>query len=129
MPDQEISQDKIELVGAFRECGAILAAIGDENRQRILTALIEKPGLRVEEIREYTDLSRPAVSHHLKILKDAEAISVLKLGTKNYYFPGCESDIWRKLNALTGEICSLAEKIRDNELDKRRMEIVNERYD
>ncbi len=63
-------------------------AIGDETRQAILKTLIEgpqNPGMRVGEIRLNTHLSRPAVSHHLKILKDAQIVSVRKEGTINYY--------------------------------------------
>ncbi len=41
--------------------------------------------MRVGEIKEKTHLSRPAVSHHLKILKEAEIISVRKEGAINYY--------------------------------------------
>ncbi|WP_283656261.1 MULTISPECIES: helix-turn-helix transcriptional regulator [unclassified Paenibacillus] len=33
-----------------------------------------------------TNLSRPVVSHHVKVLKDANMIEVVKEGTKNYYF-------------------------------------------
>ena len=33
-----------------------------------------------------TNLSRPAVSHHLGILKDAGLIDVRREGTKNYYY-------------------------------------------
>nr|WP_236883270.1 ArsR family transcriptional regulator [Clostridium botulinum] len=33
-----------------------------------------------------THLSRPAVSHHLQILKRAEIVNVRKEGTKNYYY-------------------------------------------
>ena len=40
----------------------------------------------IEGLTEYTSLSRPAVSHHLKILKDAGLISVRREGTCNYYY-------------------------------------------
>lgn len=121
--------ERAELIDAFKECSAILSAIGDENRQRMLIALIENPGLRVEEIKEYTNLSRPAVSHHLKVLKDANAITVLRVGTKNFYFPSCECNIWKKLNSLTERICTLADEIMKYDLEVRRREIVNEHDD
>ena len=77
-------------------------ALGDEIRLTIVEALTEAAsrrcggdysienlslhGLNVKEITECTSLSRPAVSHHLKILKDAGLISVRREGTCNYYY-------------------------------------------
>lgn len=43
-------------------------------------------GVRVGEITERTHLSRPAVSHHLQILKDAGILKVRKEATKNFYY-------------------------------------------
>ena len=66
----------------------MLSTIGDETRQAILMALMQvpqTPGMRVGEIRVKTHLSRPSVSHHLKILKETEVISVRKKGTHHYY--------------------------------------------
>jgi len=36
--------------------------------------------------RSKTHLSRPAVSHHLQILKDAGILKMRREGTKNYYY-------------------------------------------
>lgn len=65
----------------------ILLALGDENRQAIVVSLLEAgcDGIRVGQLTEQTHLSRPAVSHHLKILKEAELVSVRQDGTKHYY--------------------------------------------
>ncbi|MGE8205528.1 ArsR/SmtB family transcription factor [Heyndrickxia sp. NPDC080065] len=73
----------------FINCQKVLLAIGDETRQSILLVLMGtdcKTGLRVGEITEQTHLSRPAVSHHLKILRDAGVILMRKEGTKNFYY-------------------------------------------
>ncbi|MDN3015592.1 metalloregulator ArsR/SmtB family transcription factor [Paenibacillus sp. BSR1-1] len=73
----------------FINCHRVLLAIGDETRQSILMVLMGtdcQTGLRVGEITEQTHLSRPAVSHHLKILRDAGVILMRKEGTKNYYY-------------------------------------------
>ena len=56
-------------------------------------------GLNVREITERTSLSRPAVSHHLKILKTAGLIDVHREGTCNYYYLSIE-DSTRKLMQL-----------------------------
>jgi len=66
----------------------VLTAIGDKTRQAIIVALIENTcdsGMRVGEITERTHLSIPAVSHHLKVLREAEIITMRKVGTMTYY--------------------------------------------
>lgn len=85
----------------FRQCSRALAAIGDETRQSIIIALIEgerecEKGIRVGELTKRTSLSRPAVSHHLKVLKDVNLIGFTKEGTKNYYYMDIlDSDIFK----------------------------------
>lgn len=66
----------------------ILNALCDENRQNILLVLLENcstGGIRVNDIAKRVNLSRPAVSHHLKILLDNNIASIEHIGTKNYY--------------------------------------------
>ena len=66
----------------------ILNALCDENRQNILLVLLENcstGGIRVDDIAKRVNLSRPAVSHHLKILLDNNIVSIEHIGTKNYY--------------------------------------------
>lgn len=78
-----------ELVADFRDCRAVLAALGDENRMHILYQMMvtAKPmGMRVGDIVKMSSLSRPAVSHHMKILKDAGVVAVRKEGTMNFYY-------------------------------------------
>lgn len=82
--DKEIENIKTE----FQNSRKILNAICDENRQKILLVLMDNcvgGGVRVEEIAKRINLSRPAVSHHLKLLMDENIVSVQKEGTKNYY--------------------------------------------
>ncbi len=73
----------------FIDSQKVLLAIGDETRQAILLVLMEtecQTGLRVGEITKQTHLSRPAVSHHLRILREAGIILMRKEGTKNFYY-------------------------------------------
>lgn len=81
----------------FKNAQNILSAIGNEKRQLIVMALIdaacEEVGYRVGDITKKIHLSRPAVSHHLKILKEANIISMRKEGTKNYYFISCKESL------------------------------------
>ncbi len=80
-----------ELKQAFRQCMPLFIALGDETRLTIIEALTgHKPfdshGLNVNQLTERTHLSRPAVSHHLKILKDAGLVNARREGTANYYY-------------------------------------------
>ena len=111
---ETIRDERTSLIDGFRRCGPLLSAIGDGNRQSIMIALLETPGMRVEEIREHLDLSRPAVSHHLKILKDAGAIVMLRKGTMNFYFPNCDPNVWNDMNDLTERICEVTKEISGN---------------
>jgi len=95
----------------FSECQSLLIALGDENRQNILLALADKSckeGLRVGEIKEKVNLSRPAVSHHLKILREAKLVKVRQEGTMNFYSADLATD-FDKLNNLVQTIKLIGE--------------------
>lgn len=90
----------------FEQCRTILNAIGDENRQNIIIALlgtIATAGLRVGEITKLSHLSRPAVSHHLQILKRENIISMRSIGTMNFYYMNASSSVM-KLKKLIDDI-------------------------
>jgi len=72
----------------FTASRRLLSAIGDETRQSIILTLMESDcsGMRVGDITSRTHLSRPAVSHHLKILLDANMVGITRQGTKNFYW-------------------------------------------
>lgn len=82
-------QDILRLAEEFRSCQRILQALGDENRQHLILTMMqmgECGGVRVGAITERSHLSRPAVSHHLGILREAGIVSLRREGTKNYYY-------------------------------------------
>lgn len=82
-------QDIQELAQEFSDCRKILLAFGDENRQHLILEMMqmgECRGVRVGAITQKTHLSRPAVSHHLQILKEAGIVKMRREGTKNYYY-------------------------------------------
>lgn len=82
-------EERLELIkNDLRNSRDILMNFGDENRQKILLVLLENcanGGVRVGDIAEKVNLSRPAVSHHLKMLLENGIVYVEKKGTKNYY--------------------------------------------
>lgn len=77
-----------EIKNDFENSRMLLNALCDENRQNILLVLLENcstGGIRVNDIASSVNLSRPAVSHHLKVLLDNGIVSIEHIGTKNYY--------------------------------------------
>lgn len=88
------------LAGEIDQCRRILSAIGDENRQHLVLEMLEignVNGMRVGEIVEKTHLSRPAVSHHLKVLKDVGIVRMRREGTKNFYYFDSHTDAMKQL--------------------------------
>lgn len=97
-------RDITQLAREFDSCRGILLALGDENRQHLILEMMqmgECGGVRVGAITERTNLSRPAVSHHLRILKDAGLVKVRREGTKNYYYFDADEPMTRLLSMLT----------------------------
>lgn len=91
------------LTTEFADCQKLLIALGDENRQHMILKMMQMgkcDGVRVGDITERTHLSRPAVSHHLQILKDAGILKVRREGTKNYYFFDHDATAFKKLICL-----------------------------
>ena len=68
----------------FQVVTPIFQALGDENRQQIIMLLLENKQMNVTQITDKMGISRPAVSHHLKILRQAELI-VASTWKRNFY--------------------------------------------
>lgn len=85
------------LAEEFRGLQKVFVALGDETRQYILMAILENEqiGMRVPQITELTHLSRPAVSHHLAILKDAGLVAMHRSGRCNYYYVDANAEQWK----------------------------------
>ena len=59
--------------------------MADPTRLRITHLLAQHDALCVCEIESAFDLGQPTISHHLKILRDAGAVTVERKGTWAYY--------------------------------------------
>ena len=90
------------IVNGFQDCRNAFTAIGDETRQLILLVLLESnlSGIRVGEIAQKAHLTRPTVSHHLQILKEARIVAMRKEGTKNYYYLSVDETQWKEITHL-----------------------------
>jgi DNA-binding transcriptional ArsR family regulator len=62
----------------------IFAALGDPTRCEILERLRSGPRA-VGEIATGMTISRPAVSQHLKVLKDSGLVTETRAGTRHYF--------------------------------------------
>ena len=118
--EKECQQRMQEITSKFKECRKAISAMGDETRQLILIALLESDfnGIRVGEITKKTHLSRPAVSHHLKILKEAEIVNLRREGTKNYYYLDSKKSQWKSLTELINLIFVVIQHISENDIRK-----------
>ena len=68
----------------WRAMAKVFVALGDEHRQRILLTFEKGERLTVGQIAAVSTLSRPAVSHHLKILRQAGVLEAEKVGKEVY---------------------------------------------
>lgn len=106
----------LNLAEHFASCSALLAAIGDETRQHIILEMLKIgkcDGVRVGEITQKTNLSRPAVSHHLQIMKDAGIVKVRKEGTRNYYYFDPEMEAFGHLIATLQMAMEITQSLPD----------------
>ncbi len=77
------------LAGEITDCRNVLTAIADETRLQLLVLMLHDHsprGLRVADLAEKTSLSRPAVSHHLQILKRSGIVESRREGTMIFYY-------------------------------------------
>ena len=83
-----IDKEKLELARLqFKECSSLFIALGDHMRQEICLELAAAgaEGINVAQLSGKSILSRPAISHHLKVLKDCGVVEPIKKGTQIFY--------------------------------------------
>ena len=89
-----------QLAEEFKRCQKVLLALGDENRQHLMLEMMRMgdcKGVRIGTITEKSNLSRPAVSHHIQILKDAGLLNMRREGAKNDYYFDADMDSLNRL--------------------------------
>lgn len=123
-PQDVLAENYLEKIQSIREkfktCAPYLSTLADSVRQKILLILAESgiDGMDVQDITAKTHLSRPAISHHLKVLKDAGMIISHKKGTQVYYFIYIQKTL-EKLSDLISEVQNIVANI-DMESVKRK---------
>ena len=70
----------------WRNISRVFSALGDEHRQRILLTFDKGERLNVGQLASVSTLSRSAVSHHLKILRNAGVLESRKEGKEVFFW-------------------------------------------
>lgn len=83
------------------ECIPVFTMLQDENRQQILMLLFDHQKMTVTELTDRLLLSRPAVSHHLKLLLDCGLVEVTKNGKERIYSLRMERAVGQLRKLLT----------------------------
>ncbi|WNB91475.1 metalloregulator ArsR/SmtB family transcription factor [Bacillus sp. NEB1478] len=73
-------------VNMFRKTIPLFQALGDPVRQDLVLVLAETEKMNVTDIANASPMSRPTVSHHLKILREAGIVGTEKKGKEIFYF-------------------------------------------
>lgn len=95
----------------FEQSLPLFTALGDPHRQQLIMLMIEGERKSVAELAAKTNLSRPTVSHHLKVLKNAHILNEEKVGTKTYYSPQM-GEYFKPVKELVDIVTCLEEKKR-----------------
>ena len=72
------------MICAVQQAGNQLAALADPTREQIFR-LIRRAPSSVRELTDRVDISQPAVSQHLKVLREASLVIVTPRGASNIY--------------------------------------------
>ncbi|OXM16955.1 ArsR/SmtB family transcription factor [Paenibacillus herberti] len=88
----------------FRECLPVFQTLSDPHRQDIVLLLHENGAMPVNELTARLSISRPAVSHHLKLLLQGGFITCEQRGKMRYYSLSLEEPV-----ALLRELLSVVE--------------------
>ncbi|MCS1352098.1 helix-turn-helix transcriptional regulator [Mechercharimyces sp. CAU 1602] len=73
-------------VNDFESITKFFTALGDPIRIQITFILGNNGKSNVTDIASHFDITRPSISHHLKILRDAQIVDSKKVGQEVYYW-------------------------------------------
>lgn len=90
----------------WKPTSEIFTALGDEHRQRMLLLFEPDEKLTAGQIADASTLARTTVSHHLKILRQANVLLSQKKGKEVWFWinkPLLEQTFGNVLNYICGE--------------------------
>ena len=76
---------------AWQRTAGIFTALGDPHRQRIVLMFQADERLCVGQIVEASPLSRSAVAHHLRVMREAGVLGCEKIGKEVWYWPEADT--------------------------------------
>jgi len=106
------------VAGAAQQEREPLDVLGDANRRSVIQLLGESDR-SVQQLADALPISRPAVSRHLRLLKEAGIVSDHPEGTKNVFHLKSESleELQSELAALWGNAAARFRLVAENSRD------------
>ncbi len=90
----------------WRDIAKVFVAMGDTHRQRILLTFERGERLNVGQIAEVSTLSRSAVSHHLKVMRESGVLGSEKIGKEVWF--------WVEPDALLAALANVADYLQEH---------------
>lgn len=75
-----------DIPNEWKNTSDLFIALGDSHRQRILLLIKDNGRMNILQILEHSNLSRTAVTHHLKVLKNSGALQSEKVGKEVFFW-------------------------------------------
>ncbi|MGB3681914.1 MAG: metalloregulator ArsR/SmtB family transcription factor [Rubrobacteraceae bacterium] len=85
MQEPRQTPDEVPALAEIREASDLLKVVGDLTRMRILCALLPGEELPVGSLQRALDMSQSAISHQLRVLRDANLVKFRRAGKLVYY--------------------------------------------
>lgn len=79
------ASDDVPTSSEIQEASELLKVVGDLTRMRILCTLLPGEELSVSELQQTLGMSQSAVSHQLRVLRDADLVRSRRAGKLVYY--------------------------------------------
>lgn len=98
-----------ELTELFKKNLPLFNALGDGTRQKLLLLMMGDKPLSVNELAAKMATSRPTISHHLRVLREANIVVEHKEGRRTYYKPQL-SDYYYSVKELIDLVDELTNK-------------------
>ncbi|MFS0722452.1 ArsR/SmtB family transcription factor [Paenibacillus sp. 1P07SE] len=83
--EHQLLDKKKALITEIKQSTDVFKALADPVRQDILMMFMLAKRMNVAEVVEQSSLSRPAISHHLRIMKQAGILTSVKERTEVFY--------------------------------------------
>ena len=94
-------------IDIINDCIPMFEALKDSTRQQVVVHLLQHGPQTVGEISQTSPLSRPAISHHVKLLEQAGLLSITKVATRRI----CQVRSDEALGLLKGLVAALESDI------------------